>query len=142
MNGSPLQLAQQPGAPGDPVAIGGGFGDTQGLSRFVDGKTGEEPEFDGEEIRRLEIELGRQQRAWDEFFATQPGDVLFMDYETLAANYRDEVARALAFIGEDPALARELPAPRMVRQSDSMSEEWHGRMDLEFPPADEPDDGP
>jgi LPS sulfotransferase NodH len=104
--------------------------------------TGEQPEFDGEEIRRLELELGRQQRAWEDFFASLPGDVLIMDYETLAANYRDEVARALGFIGEDPALAHDLPAPRMARQSDSMSEDWHRRMDLEFPPADEPRHGP
>ena len=104
--------------------------------------TGEEPEFDGEEIRRLELELEHQQRAWDEFFATKPGEVLLMDYETLATDYRGEVARALAFIGEDSALARDLPEPRMVRQSDSMSEDWHRRMDLEYPPADEPNDGP
>ena len=42
-----------------------------------------------------------------------------MDYETLAADHRGEVARALMFIGENPDLAGELPEPRMVRQSDS-----------------------
>jgi LPS sulfotransferase NodH len=56
-----------------------------------------------------------------------------MDYETLSADYRGEVARALAFIGEDPELAKALPEPRMVRQSDSVTEDWHRRMDAEFP---------
>ncbi|MCE0522383.1 MAG: Stf0 sulfotransferase family protein [Methylacidiphilales bacterium] len=95
--------------------------------------TGKQPEFDAAEIRRLEIELDRQQRAWDEFFAAQPIEVMAMDYETLASGYRGEIALALAFIGEDPQLANELPEPRMVRQSDDMTEEWRRRMDAEFP---------
>ena len=95
--------------------------------------TGKQPQFNAAEIRRLEIELDRQQHAWDEFLAAQPVDVIAMDYETLSANYRDEVARALAFIGEDPELAKDLPEPRMVCQSDSMTEDWHRRMDVEFP---------
>ena len=95
--------------------------------------TGRQPEFNAAEIRRREIELDRQQRAWDGFFATQPVEVMSMDYETLAADYRGEVARALAFIGEDPELAKDLPEPRMVRQSDNITEEWRRRMDAEFP---------
>jgi LPS sulfotransferase NodH len=95
--------------------------------------TGRQPEFGAAEIRRREIELDRQQQAWDEFFAMQPAEVMSMDYETLSADYRGEVARALAFIGEDPEAAKELPEPRMVRQSDSITEEWRRRMDAEFP---------
>jgi LPS sulfotransferase NodH len=95
--------------------------------------TGKQPEFNGAEIRRLEIELDRQQQAWDAFFATQPVEVLDMDYETLSADYRGEVARALAFIGEDAELAKKLPEPRMVRQSDGTTEDWRRRMDAEFP---------
>jgi LPS sulfotransferase NodH len=91
--------------------------------------TGRQPEFDAQEIRRLELELGRQQESWDVFFAANPVEVLVMDYETLAADYRGEVARALAFIGEDPELARHLPEPRMVRQSDSLTEDWQRRLD-------------
>lgn len=95
--------------------------------------TGKQPEFNATEIHRLEVELDRQQHAWDEFFAAQPIDVMTMNYETLSADYRGEVARALAFIGEDPELAKELPEPRMVRQSDSTTEDWQRRMDAEFP---------
>jgi len=96
--------------------------------------TGRQPEFDAAEIRRLEIELYRQYREWDRFFAAQPAvEVMTMEYESLSADYRQQVARALAFIGEDPTLANELPEPRMVRQSDETSEEWQRRMDAEFP---------
>ncbi len=49
-----------------------------------------------------------------------------MDYEVLAANYREEVARALALIGEDPALALTLPEPRLEVQADATTEEWRG----------------
>ncbi|HEV3271770.1 MAG TPA: Stf0 family sulfotransferase [Candidatus Methylacidiphilales bacterium] len=95
--------------------------------------TGRQPEFNGAEIHRLEIELERQEKAWAEFFTAEPVEVLDMDYETLAADYRGEVARVLAFIGEDPELAKKLPEPRMVRQRDGMTEEWRQRMDAEFP---------
>jgi LPS sulfotransferase NodH len=95
--------------------------------------TGRQPEFNAAEIRRMEIELGRQQDAWDEFFAAQSVEVMTMDYETLSADYRGEVARALEFIGENKDLAKELPEPRMVQQADSISEEWMRRMNAEFP---------
>ena len=95
--------------------------------------TGKQPVFDGAEIHRREMELERQQRAWDGFFEKESVEVLEMEYERLAADYRGEVARALAFIGQDAGLAKELPEPRMVRQSDGLSEEWERRMDKEFP---------
>jgi hypothetical protein len=41
-----VQLAQQPGAARNPVAIRGGFGDTQRLGRFINGQTGKEAQFD------------------------------------------------------------------------------------------------
>lgn len=98
-----------------------------------DDLTGRTPEFDAAEIRRREHELERQQRAWDVFFADGAVEVITMDYETLAAHYRDEVARALAFIGEDPDRARDLPKPRLQIQSDATTEEWRRKMDALFP---------
>jgi LPS sulfotransferase NodH len=95
--------------------------------------TGRQPEFNGAEIRRLELELARHQAGWDAFFAVNEVPVLTMDYDTLAADYRGEVARALDFIGEDAELAKSLPEPRLVRQRDATSEEWQRRMDAEFP---------
>ncbi len=95
--------------------------------------TGVEPKFDGLEIRGMELELERQDLAWEKFFAAGPCELLMMDYETLASDYRNEVGRALKFIGEDPALAQQLPEPRLIRQADELSREWEQRMDAEFP---------
>ncbi len=95
--------------------------------------TGKKAEFHGPEIRRREFELERQQQAWDRFFADPAIESITMDYEVLAANYRDEVARVLKLIGEDSALAQELPEPRLVVQADATTEEWRTRMDALFP---------
>jgi LPS sulfotransferase NodH len=95
--------------------------------------TGKQPDFDGIEIRGMELELERQDNAWERFFAAGPCELLMMDYETLASDYRGEVARALKFLGEDPELAKELPEPRLMRQADELSREWERRMDAEFP---------
>jgi LPS sulfotransferase NodH len=95
--------------------------------------TGKRPEFHAPEIRRVEMELQRQQEAWDAFFADGSVESIVMDYETLAANYREEVARVLSFIGEDPRLAQELPKPRLVRQADETTEEWRAKLDRLFP---------
>jgi trehalose 2-sulfotransferase len=95
--------------------------------------SGRKARFNAIEICRLEVELHRQYRLWDEFFAEQSITPLAMDYETLSTDYRSEIARALAFLGEDPAWAQKLSEPRLVRQSDSQSEEWRSLMDREFP---------
>ncbi len=91
--------------------------------------TGKQPEFDGAEIRRRETELERQQCAWNAFFENESVEVLEMEYEMLAADYRGGVARALQFIGQDAKLAQDLPEPRMVKQGDALTEEWARRMD-------------
>jgi LPS sulfotransferase NodH len=100
--------------------------------------TGREPEFHAPELRRLEFDLGRQQKTWDDFFADSTIEMLALDYETLAANYREEVARVLAFLGEDPALAEKLPEPRLAVQADALTEQWRARMDALFPLDREP----
>jgi LPS sulfotransferase NodH len=97
--------------------------------------TGKRPEFDGAEIRRMEIELARQDWAWERFFEAGPCEMMAMTYEELAADYRTEIARALAFIGEDSGLAKNLPEPRMMRQADGTSEDWLRQMDAQFPPT-------
>jgi LPS sulfotransferase NodH len=95
--------------------------------------TGKVAEFHAPEIRRREFELERQQQAWERFFADPAVESIAMDYEVLAANYREEVGRVLAFIGEDPALAQALPEPRLVVQADATTEEWRRRMEEIFP---------
>lgn len=96
-------------------------------------RTGRDPEFHAPEIRRMELALDRQQRAWDHFFADRGIESIVMDYETLRENYREEVGRVLALVGEDPKLAHDLPAPRLLVQRDAMTEDWRSRMDALFP---------
>jgi LPS sulfotransferase NodH len=96
-------------------------------------RTGLAPVFDAAEIRRMEIELERQDNCWKEFFAARPVASITMDYEALAANYQGEVARVLEFIGQDPTRAKQIPPPRLKRQRDALTEEWHRRMENEFP---------
>ena len=81
----------------------------------------------------MEQELERQEMAWSKFFASWPAPVIEMDYETLAADYRGQVARTLKLIGEDPDLAKQLPGPRMMKQADAITEDWLRRMEEEFP---------
>jgi LPS sulfotransferase NodH len=94
--------------------------------------TGKEPRLEMAEIRRMEIELENQDRSWKEFFSEHSIVPLQMDYETLEAGYRGEIARALEFLGQDPDIARDIPEPRLVRQRDALTDEWHRLMDEEF----------
>jgi LPS sulfotransferase NodH len=91
--------------------------------------------YDGGRIIALEKILRQQNEAWERFFALENIEPLAMDYETLSGDYRNEVGRALAFIGEDSALAADIPDPRLIRQADSTTDEWRKRLDLEFPPG-------
>lgn len=95
--------------------------------------TGREPQFDAEKIREREIELETHQQLWDRFFAVRKPEVLAMDYETLAGDYRHEIERVLAFLDLDPALSQNLPEPRLIRQSDETTKKWHRLMDVHFP---------
>ena len=93
----------------------------------------EPPQFHAPGLRRMELELERQQGEWDDFFCDAWIESLTLDYEALAADYRGEIARALAFLGEDPTVAHSLPKPRMLLQADALTEEWRRRMDKLFP---------
>jgi LPS sulfotransferase NodH len=92
-----------------------------------------EASFDGVAICALEDKLAEQQAAWDRFFATEKIEPLRMDYEGLCRDYRGEVARALTFLGQDPALAAKLPEPRLVRQADATTVAWRRELDALFP---------
>jgi LPS sulfotransferase NodH len=93
-----------------------------------------EAPFDAVAICAFEDRLAEQQASWDRFFATEKIEPLRMDYETLCRDYRGELARALAFLGQDSALAAKLPKPRLVRQADEITEAWRRELDALFPP--------
>jgi LPS sulfotransferase NodH len=86
------------------------------------------PTFDASEILRLENEMIRQRRAWEDFFQQERISPLRMEYENLAFDYRYEVGKALQFLGQDPAIAYALPKPRMQRQSDELNLLWKQKL--------------
>ena len=42
-----------------------------------------------------------------------------------------EVARVLAFIGQDPVAAAAIPEARLLRQADAKTQAWRQRLDAE-----------
>jgi LPS sulfotransferase NodH len=84
-----------------------------------------EPVFNAAEILSIEADLIRQREAWRYFFRTEGITPLEMEYETLVADYRGQVARALDFLGLDSAAARDIPESRMQKQGTELNLRWH-----------------
>jgi LPS sulfotransferase NodH len=89
------------------------------------------PSFDSEAIRACEYQLAEQQEAWQCYFRKHGIDPLVVEYEKLDGDYNGQIALALDFLRLDGAVARTLPAPRLVRQADELSHRW--RQLLEAP---------
>jgi trehalose 2-sulfotransferase len=87
-----------------------------------------EPVFDATKILHLQLDLIRQRDAWRDFFRAEGITPLEMEYETLVADYRGEVARALEFLGLDSAAAQTIPEPRLQKQGDELNALWHERL--------------
>ncbi|OBH06128.1 MULTISPECIES: Stf0 family sulfotransferase [unclassified Mycobacterium] len=84
-----------------------------------------------EQIVEIERGLDAEQAAWTAYFRTRARKVLTVRYEDLDANYRDEIARVLRFLGADPAHAARLPEPPLERQADHINEHWRRLVDRE-----------
>jgi trehalose 2-sulfotransferase len=86
-----------------------------------------------EQIVGIERDLDAEQAAWSDYFTTRRRTVFTVRYEDLDANYQDEIARVLGFLGADPAHAAGLPTPPLQRQSDHINEYWRERIEHEHP---------
>jgi LPS sulfotransferase NodH len=84
-----------------------------------------------EQIVGIEQSLDAEQEAWTNYFTTRRLEVLTVRYEDIDANYHDEIARVLQFVGADPARAAGLPRPPLERQSDHINEHWRRLIDKE-----------
>ncbi len=84
-----------------------------------------------EQIVGIERSLDAEQDAWINYFTTRRLEVLTVRYEDIDANYHDEIARVLQFLGADPAHAAGLPRPPLERQSDQINEHWRRLIDQE-----------
>src|SRR5262249_2190026 len=92
-----------------------------------------DPPFDAKAILDLEAFLQREEALWERYFRVRQIEPLRMEYETLDADYRGEVARALAFLELDAAAAHRLPPPRLQRQADALTDNWRARLDRVAP---------
>jgi LPS sulfotransferase NodH len=86
------------------------------------------PLLDPDEVCALTAEIGRQQDAWRRYFERRGSTALTVEYEQLELDYRGQIARVLAFLGLDPAPAATIPAARLVRQADDITEQWRQAM--------------
>lgn len=88
-----------------------------------------QPEFNKEAILDLEEELQKEQESWDCYFSSRNIKPLIVEYEVLARNYREEIARVLDYLELDNRIAKVLPPTRLVKQSDGTSVNWRNRID-------------
>ena len=93
------------------------------------GECAPEPQFDAKEVCMLEEHIDRQQVHWQHYFRTRGIEPLSVEYESLAEDYRGEVARVLTFLGFNGSIAQLLPPPRLVRQMDEINLRWRALMD-------------
>jgi trehalose 2-sulfotransferase len=97
-----------------------------------DQSNGSRPAFDADAILALEAEVARQDLAWEQHLRERAIQPMVIEYEALTEDYRGEVARALSFLGLDPRAARNIPPPRLVRQSDGLTDEWRQLLEADL----------
>jgi LPS sulfotransferase NodH len=64
---------------------------------------------------------------WQRFFHRIGVEPLIVEYEYFVANYDQMIREVLEFVGAQPSADLAIPAPRLRRQSDAVTEEWIGR---------------
>ncbi len=84
-------------------------------------------DFDSSAIRHLELTLENNDNAWRQYFRTNDIDALVIDYEELVVDYAANVSRVLQWLGIPSAKHIPIPAPRLKRQSDAVTERWLAR---------------
>lgn len=85
--------------------------------------------FDASAILALEREISRQEEGWQKYFRKRNLRPLLVEYETLATEYQEQLARVLSYLGLDSSVAAAVPAPRLVQQSDAQSFTWRRLLD-------------
>jgi LPS sulfotransferase NodH len=92
-----------------------------------------EPEFDSAGIRAIELEIDRNQLAWERYFRKRRITPLTIEYEVLDNDYYGQVARVLDFLGLEVWRAWLIPPPLLARQSDVLTLRWRKLMDEAHP---------
>jgi trehalose 2-sulfotransferase len=95
-----------------------------------DQSNGCRPVFDAGAILALEAEVAGQDLAWEQYLRERAIQPMVIEYEALTEDYRGQVARALSFLGLDPRTASNIPPPRLVRQSDTLTDDWRRLLEV------------
>ncbi|MBK8083766.1 MAG: sulfotransferase [Devosia sp.] len=82
--------------------------------------------YDAPRIAEHLAALTAFERSWNDWFTANGIEPLRLSYEDLAADPQRALARLLAALDEDPALARTI-SPRTARLADAESREWAAR---------------
>jgi len=90
-----------------------------------------EPAFDADAVRALEVEINRQQTAWEHYFHKRGIEPLTIEYEVLDGDYCGQVARVLDFLDLEVWPAWLIPPPQLVRQADDLIARWRLLMETD-----------
>jgi LPS sulfotransferase NodH len=92
-----------------------------------EGQMTSEPHFDVKLITRCLRDAERQEAVWSRFFATAGVSPLTVEYETLCRLYSNTLRGVLDFLGVSSVPDEMIAAPRTIRQSDDISDDWYAR---------------
>jgi LPS sulfotransferase NodH len=79
------------------------------------------------QIARLEQEIGGQEAAWENFFASCEDEYLPITYEELSTDRVAVVRRVLDFLGVEGAMQVPVPEPGLQAQADATNAAWIAR---------------
>jgi LPS sulfotransferase NodH len=87
------------------------------------------PPLDVAAVREIEGQIDRQQNNWLDYFAARRLQPLTIEYESISNDYRGQIAKTLAFLVLDAAVAERIPPPRRVPQADTLTVSWRREID-------------
>lgn len=86
-----------------------------------------EPQYNYFQIRSCLREIKLQEKGWETYFMERGIKPYRVNYEKLAANPEPVILGALDYLEIKRPAGFQVPAPRIQKQGDSLSEEWIAR---------------
>jgi len=86
-----------------------------------------EPQYNYFQIRCCLREIKLQEKGWETYFMERQIQPYRVRYEELAVNPEPVILGALAYLGIEHPAEFHVPAPRIQKQADNLSEDWVAR---------------
>jgi LPS sulfotransferase NodH len=86
-----------------------------------------EPQYNYFQIRSCLREIKLQEKGWETYFMERDIQPYRVNYEELVANPEPVILGALAYLGIELPADFQVPAPRIQKQADHLSEDWVAR---------------